>query len=250
MNAIWSEKQNEATTKVNLFLFLHFSFIICYLFGKERRARVLAKTKSGKEESLQASQLFNSCSNSIVVKGNNPWITSLWSAIYTCFAPPLKNCLQSIWRGLFSFLSAQDNGPLSSDIKTLLCLFWSILFGGKEREKESWGFSWLHISGDRDTPSPDFLFALVFLFAPCQRTNIFKGQNNLVGDFIRYFVLNIFQLSWIPPCPEISVQMLTRCRHLAEKRFPLNAIYGGFFLLMEFMEYNRWPESLPSPGPL
>ena len=42
-------------------------------------------------------------------------------------------------------------------------------------------------------------------------------------------------------CPQ-SVPLLTPHNHLAGKHFPLNAIYRVFFLLMEFMEYNRWPE--------
>ena len=46
--------------------------------------------------------------------------------------------------------------------------------------------------------------------------------------------------------PAICAASDTPHCHLARKHFPLNAIYGVFFLLMEFMEYNRCPEP-PSP---
>ena len=44
------------------------------------------------------------------------------------------------------------------------------------------------------------------------------------------------------PLVQQSLLPLTPHCHLARKHFPLNAIYGVFFLLMEFMEYNRCPE--------
>ena len=46
--------------------------------------------------------------------------------------------------------------------------------------------------------------------------------------------------------PAISAGSDTPHFHLARKHFPSSAIYGVFFLLMEFMEYNRCPEP-PSP---
>ena len=54
------ETKNKIRQRVELILFsptIFFYYLLSVL--EERRARVLAKTKSDKEESLQASQLFN-----------------------------------------------------------------------------------------------------------------------------------------------------------------------------------------------
>ena len=94
-NAIWSKK-NKIRQRVKLINFFFYTFLLLFVIclGKRGERGFWQKQNRARKKVCRQAN-FLTGSNSIVVKGNNPWITSLWYPQYTFVLIPLSKKIVS-----------------------------------------------------------------------------------------------------------------------------------------------------------